>query len=200
MGKHTKKYANQYYNMKTLYIDTHLFDIRLILFKDNEVYKKEEVLNQKHNSEFLMPSVEKLLDGEDFDQIIVINGPGSFTGVRLGVTIAKTLAFTMNKPIKTITYFDVMNTSLESSNHILGISDGNGYFIAEYQNKKLAKDLYYLNNPDYVKFSEDKEIITDVSIDMRKVLEYAENIESTPAHAVNPIYIKLIGVEYDKKN
>lgn len=186
--------------MKTLYIDTHLFDIKLFLIKDFEIYKKEEVLNQKHNSQFLMPSVEKLLENEEFDEIIVINGPGSFTGVRLGVTVAKTLAYTMNKPIKALTYFDVMHASLESQSHILGISDGNGYFIAEYENNALAKDYYYLNNSDYTNFCQTHEVVTDVTIDIRKVMEYAENIEPTPAHGVNPIYIKLIGVEYDKKN
>lgn len=186
--------------MKILYIDTHLFDLKLYLIKDYKVYKKEEVLNQKHNSQFLMPSVEKLLEGEEFDEIIVINGPGSFTGVRLGVTVAKTLAYTMNKPIKTLTYFDVMHASLGTENCALGISDGNGYFIAEYKSGHLAKDYYYLNNSDYTAFCQTHKVITDVTIDIRKVMEYAENIEPTPAHGVNPIYIKLIGVEYDKKN
>lgn len=186
--------------MKTLYIDTHLFDINLYLFNDNKVYKKKELLGQKQNSCYLMPMVSELLEGEDFDEIVVVNGPGSFTGVRLGVTIAKTLAYTLNKPIKTITYFDVMRASLSKDNINLAISDGNGYFIAEYIKGNLIRDYYYLNNPDYKKYSEDKDIVTDVSIDLSKVIEFTKSIVHTPAHAVNPLYIKLIGVEYDKKN
>ena len=86
--------------MRTLYIDTHLNDLDIILFEDNNIVKEEHVINKHNNSTLLMPSIEKVIGNESFDEILVINGPGSFTGVRLGVTVAKTLAFTMNKKIK----------------------------------------------------------------------------------------------------
>ena len=88
--------------MNTLFIDTHLWDIIIILLHDGLVVKKEEVKNKKNNSEYIFPSIVKVIDGIKLDEIIVVNGPGSFTGVRLGVTIAKTLAYTLNIPIKTI--------------------------------------------------------------------------------------------------
>jgi tRNA A37 threonylcarbamoyladenosine modification protein TsaB len=137
----------------------------------------------------------KVCPDKDFDEIIVVNGPGSFTGVRLGITIAKTLAYTLNKVIKTVSYFDLQNYSLDSTNHILSMNDGNGYFIAEYENHKLIKPLYYLNNKEYNDFSKNKEIITDVSIDFSKALSYIKDIDGVNPHSVKPLYIKLIGVE-----
>ena len=86
--------------MNTLFIDTHLWDIIIVLLHDGLVVKKEEVKNKKNNSEYIFPSIVKVIDGIKLDEIIVVNGPGSFTGVRLGVTIAKTLAYTLNIPIK----------------------------------------------------------------------------------------------------
>ena len=115
--------------MKTLYIDTHLFDIDIILFNDYKIVKREIIKDKKYNSTYLMPTIMKVCPDKDFDEIIVVNGPGSFTGVRLGITIAKTLAYTLNKVIKPISYFDLQNYSLDSTNHILSMNDGNGYFI-----------------------------------------------------------------------
>ena len=181
--------------MKTLYIDTHLFDIDIILFNDDKIVKREIVKEKKYNSTYLIPTIMKVCPEKNFDEIVVVNGPGSFTGVRLGITIAKTLAYTLNKVVKPVSYFDLQNYSLDSANHILSMNDGNGYYIAEYQNHKLIKPLYYLNNKDYIEYAKDREIITDVSIDFSKALSYLNNISGVNPHSVKPLYIKLIGVE-----
>lgn len=186
--------------MKTLFIDTHLYDIDVILFDGNDILKEEHVLGKKQNSSYFMPAVKKVLDGEDFDQILIVNGPGSFTGVRLGVTVAKTLSYTLEKPIKVVSYFDLMNFSSDQEHHYFAIDDSNGYFIAEYDNHKLVGDYLYVGNSDLNEYSKDKNIETNVVIDYKNVLEFVKNIEETNAHAVKPIYVKLIGVEYDSKN
>ena len=156
--------------MKTLFIDTHLSDINIIIFDNDKIVKSGQVKNQKYNSVFLMPTIKSVCDNQNFDQIVIVNGPGSFTGVRLGVTIAKTLAYTMNKPIKPISYFDLLNYSSDDNHHVFGISDGNGYFIAEYQNHILIDKYQYLNNSEYQYFSKNKTIETDVSINHSNVL------------------------------
>lgn len=186
--------------MKTLYIDTHMFDIHMLLFNDTELIKEEHVYGEKYNSTFLIPTLEKVLENNTFDQIIVINGPGSFTGVRLGITIAKTLAYTMNKEIKVISYFDAMDYSLDDDSYTFAISDGNGYYVASYECGKIVDKPVYLNNKDYLEYSDDKKIETDVVIDYKKILNKVKDITPVNPHSVKPIYIKLIGVEYDKKN
>ncbi len=186
--------------MKTLFIDTHYLDVYLRLYNDNILYKEEKVVGEKQNSTLIMPMLAKLLENEEYDEILVVNGPGSFTGVRLGVTIAKTLAYTLKKPIKVIDYLNMMNLSLPSSDHTVGLSDGNGFFVGEFINHKKIKEYYYLNNSEFKEFNQDNNVDTDVSIDMEKVLEYVKTIDYTNPHAVNPIYIKLIGVEYAKKD
>ena len=51
------------------------------------------------------------LEPNDIDKIIVVNGPGSFTGIRVGVTIAKTYAYSLKKEIVTISSLEAMAIS-----------------------------------------------------------------------------------------
>lgn len=186
--------------MKTLFIDTHLFDIHIYLFAKNQIVSEKHIVDEKHNSEFLLPAIKEVCNGYDYDRIVVVNGPGSFTGVRLGVTVAKTLAYTQNKEIIPISYFDLMAMSYGDEKYVFGINDGNGYFIGEYYKSKKTKDFYYINNSEYANLVQHKNIITDVTIDFQKVLLKLSTLNGINPHAVNPIYVKLIGVENDKRS
>ena len=48
---------------------------------------------------------------ENIDEIICVRGPGSFTGLRVGVTIAKTMAYFLNKDLYSVSSLDVLATS-----------------------------------------------------------------------------------------
>lgn len=181
--------------MNTLYIDTHLWDIVIVLYKDGVVVNKEEVINKKNNSEYIFPTIVKVIDGVKLDQIIVVNGPGSFTGVRLGVTIAKTFAYTLNIPIRTITSLECLAVS--GDNHHVAISDNNGYYIGNFDNDfNLIEDYSYVSNEEFINMNIDNHIVTEQALDYEKIYSYVmicKTIEN--AHGVKPIYVKKIGVE-----
>lgn len=159
----------------------------------------KEKLSTKNNSEVLFPTIKELIDGKKIDEIIVVNGPGSFTSVRLGVTIAKTLAYTMDIPIKTITSLEVLAISSEKLK--VGISDGNGCYLAEFDEQyKPLNDFIYVNNSDFINMKNKDEYYMEYLVDIEKVYLHMNNINPTNAHNVNPIYIKKIGVEIDKKS
>lgn len=185
--------------MKTLFIDTHLNDIIVILLDSGKLVDKREVINKKNNSEFMFPAIKELIDGQKLDEIIVVNGPGSFTGVRLGVTIAKTLAYTLNIQIKTISSLEV--SSISNNAQKVSISDGNGCYLGEFdKNFKPIKDFIYVNNSDFINMKNNNEYIDNYKIDIEKVYDFLKNVEPINAHSVKPLYIKKIGVEIDKKS
>lgn len=182
--------------MKTLFIDTHLNDIIVLLLENGKVVDKRKVINKKNNSEFMFPAIKEILDKNCIDEIIVVNGPGSFTGVRLGVTIAKTLAYTLNKPIKTISALKVMTIS--TGNKLVAIDDNNGYYLGCFDdNYNEVEDYKYVGKKELVDI--DKYNL-NYTIDAEKLWNYMKNVEAINPHMVNPIYIKKIGVEIDKNS
>ncbi len=83
-----------------------------------------------------------LLSFEDLNAICISAGPGSFTGLRIGMSYAKGIALALNIPIVPISTFDSLahdNTVKNLS--VLIYSHGNTFYICEYNldNGKLSK-------------------------------------------------------------
>ncbi|MRX72760.1 tRNA (adenosine(37)-N6)-threonylcarbamoyltransferase complex dimerization subunit type 1 TsaB [Bacillus lacus] len=90
--------------MKVLAIDTSNYVLGVSLV-ENETVIGEYITNVKGNhSVRTMPAIQELMEScgvmpSELDRIVVAEGPGSYTGLRIGVTIAKTMAWTLNIPI-----------------------------------------------------------------------------------------------------
>ena len=181
--------------MNTLFIDTHLWDIRIVLFKDGKVVDKCEVFNKKNNSEYIFPSLIKVIDGKSLNNIIVVIGPGSFTGVRLGVTIAKTLGYTLNVPIKTVSSLECIAVSNNAKE--VAFSDGNGYYVGKFATDNSLMDEYkYYDLESFTKLNVNNSIVINSELDYEKIYEFVNsNKKDEISHAVKPIYVKKIGVE-----
>ncbi|KFZ42578.1 tRNA (adenosine(37)-N6)-threonylcarbamoyltransferase complex dimerization subunit type 1 TsaB [Anoxybacillus flavithermus] len=102
--------------MKVLAIDTSTF-VMGIAVVDGQIVKGEIITNLKKNHSIrVMSAIEALLQEcdmspKDLERIVVAKGPGSYTGVRIGVTIAKTLAWTLNIPLVGVSSLEVMAAS-----------------------------------------------------------------------------------------
>ncbi len=85
-------------------IDTANTPLSVAIVKDGEILVEENTSLAINHSLRAMPAIEEIFTKvgimpSDIDAIAVSEGPGSYTGVRIGVTIAKTLAWTLKKPL-----------------------------------------------------------------------------------------------------
>ena len=187
--------------MYTLFISTFDELITIGLLKDGKLIEKNEKISNRNHSVYTVPMIEEILKNNNINtnylnEIIVINGPGSFTGVRIGVTIAKTLAYTLDIPIKALTSLEAYAVSTESKiNKLVVISDLKGKYIGYFsKDNEILTDYIYLSNKEYDNYIKDKEqyILKDNKLDLEKIYLYLKNKDSINPHLVNPIYIKGI--------
>lgn len=183
--------------MKILFIDTHS-EILKVIIKNGEDTVEIDKSGVRSHSEIAIPSIIELLNRagckiEELNSIVVVNGPGSFTGVRIGVTIAKTLAYSLAIPIKTITSLEAYGVSSNSEFDIIAIPDSKGYYSAKKIDNTFL-DFAYRKKSDFEKYIEDNNFSVSYSdkIDFDEILKYIKDKEPTNHHNVNPIYIKEI--------
>ena len=84
---------------------------------DNVLLAEEYVNNKKTHSQMLMPMISNVLEAsgekiENMDVIACSAGPGSFTGVRIGLATAKGLAAAANKPVAAVSTLCAMAYNL----------------------------------------------------------------------------------------
>jgi len=109
--------------MKILAIDSSAVSCSVALSNDSEVIASEFVNNGLTHSQTLLPMVERVcaqaeLKMNDIDLFAVTNGPGSFTGVRIGVAVLKGLAFPTDKPCIGISTLEVIAANIEQEDSI----------------------------------------------------------------------------------
>ena len=189
--------------MYTLFIDTHYKDILIIIFKDNELLDRIVINDVKSTSIETMPAVEKIISKNnlkinDINKIAVVKGPGSFTSVRLGITIAKTLAFSLNIPIVTLTSIDLIGLNLDKSSYV-GVKENNGTFVSFYEPGK-NNEINYMKKALYEEFKENNKVIEEKDINYNKLISFINKLNYENYHNVNPLYIKTIEALNDKRN
>ena len=193
--------------MYTLFISTYDKLITIGLLKNGEILDVKEIESNQNHSSLVIPTIDHILSSNEItssylNEIIVVNGPGSFTGVRLGVTIAKTLAYTLDIPIKTITSLECIAVSNETNNNKLAtIFDLKGTYIGYFdKDNNILEEFTYLKKAEYKEYIKNKEhyIINNTIFDLEKIYKYTKTKEPLNAHIVNPIYIKGIDALNDK--
>lgn len=181
----------------TLFIDTHCSLITIGLIDEENIFVVEKESDKSH-SIYLLPMIEKLLESNelkltDLKSVIVVNGPGSFTGVRIGFSVAKMLSYSLNIPIRTISSLYAYLISNESNkNKTCVVEDSKGYYISKAdKNNKIIQEETYVSNLTNL---ENLDVIEN-KIDLRMIYEAIKNIEPTDVYLVKANYIKKIEAE-----
>ena len=107
-----------------------------------------------------------------------------------------TLSYLLNVSIKTVSYLDIMDFSLDSNENLVGFYDNSGIFVAKYINHRLTGKYEYIKKRE-LNSNEFSNLKTDVIIDYSKIYNLTSKLPKIDPKQVNPIYVKKISVEYD---
>ena len=209
--------------MTLLYLDTSSSFLYTAIKKDDEIIAEIKEKLDNNLSKFALSRIEgmfkiKNISYDEIDKIIVVNGPGSFTGIRIGLTIAKTLAWAKKIPIVPISSLEAMALSADSShNYVVPAIDARRNFLyaSIYDNKNKS----FIMNEKYISIDTlnvalgnlygDVVFITNDKLDINYDIEpYDPKIdvlidkfkdrEAINPHSIDANYLKLTEAEEKK--
>jgi N6-L-threonylcarbamoyladenine synthase len=136
--------------MLILAIDTSTHSGSVALFDDKKGLIAEHFLNiKKNHSDTIMNAMDSILKYSEYDidqveKIVVATGPGSFTGIRVGVGIAKGLVFAKEKEIVGVNTLDLIaNGTNYLDAYIMPMIDARKgrvyYSLYEYKEGKIIR-------------------------------------------------------------
>lgn len=111
-------------NMRILAVDTST-NVASVAVLENDIIIGEYSCNKgKTHSQRIMPMIHNLLEAvgmkaEDMDAFAASVGPGSFTGLRIGVTTVKAMAFALEKPVISVHTLDALAYNLPMSKDVI---------------------------------------------------------------------------------
>ena len=121
-----------------------------IFDSENGVIAETSLSVKKNHSNIVMPIVDNLfkiseLNINDIDKIAVAIGPGSFTGVRIALGIAKGLAMALNKPLIAVNELDILEAIADGNeNEIVPLIDARKERVY-YKYQNTCVDDYLIN-------------------------------------------------------
>jgi len=203
--------------MIILLIDTTTSNITVSIIKDQIVlYDYSENIISDMSSKIL-PIIDKGLKElslklSDINKIFVVNGPGSFTGIRVGVTVAKTIAWALKKDIIPLSSLELMATTPTDKKYLVPMIDARrGNIFTGIYDKELnliksdglvnLKEFTSNLNDNYEFISYDNIDIDDKikpNIDILKIINKHLNDKGINPHKLNPNYLKLTEAEENK--
>lgn len=206
--------------MITLFIDTHSKDLNVGLVNSDKLLDEVKIKDLETHSNLFLCKVEEILNKNnlipnDVDRIVVVNGPGSFTGIRIGVTAAKVYAWGLKKEIVTVSSLKAYALSIKNYDYVIPVIDARrGYvYTAIYDNElnELLEEKYMLLSELLEKVNdlngkkkfigmcniENIEVI-EPDLDILSIVNYCKSLPTINPHAVNPNYLKK--TEAEEKN
>lgn len=202
--------------MNYLAIDTGGKNLTVIIRKGNEYFKFFDSECGVNHSVALMPKIEELafkaqFDFKKADFFACVVGPGSFTGIRIGVATVKAMSFAFGKPCLSVTSFDTLAYN-ETDGKILTLIDAkhNGFYACGYENKKILFPPSYIMREEVIRLLDEYKAVSfekiadiethvvSVSDGLIKAVEDKSG-ELSSADDLNPLYVRKSQAEEGRK-
>ena len=173
--------------MKILTFDTSL-DKTYVTLSDNSVFLADEIIenhNEKYHSAFLIPTIVSILKNnkltmQNIDVIGTNIGPGSFTGIRACVTVARVMAQQLNIPLVGVSSLEILSKINNSQNKTIVVLDARKqqFYTAVYKSGQEIQEPKLISKEELLKidFENTKVISDEVSHDVLKEISVDTSI------------------------
>lgn len=137
--------------MKILALDTSNQALAVALVENGQIQADMTLAIKKNHSISLMPTIDFLMQSvgwqpTDLERIVVAQGPGSYTGLRIGVATAKALAYTLGIDLVGISSLQAL-VPREITGLVVPVIDArrNHVYAGFYENGQSVKSDTYLS-------------------------------------------------------
>ena len=194
--------------MYSLLLDSANRDLNVGLAKDNQIIDRISYQAWQRQSELMAVEVDAILkrnniSAKDIGEVVVTIGPGSYTGIRIALTIAKTLAFALDIKIYAVSSLisqkgrhqpTISVINARSNRSYVAIYDGDGQVLVEekvWPNDELI--AWIKGNADFIVSGDAKYLgidayqpsVLDGMLEAKKKSVPVENILT-----LKPVYLK----------
>lgn len=197
--------------MKYLFINSATTNLVVAILVDGKITYLYDNNDDKDTSSKIMPVIDEAFKKskivpKDINKIFVVNGPGSFTGIRVGLTVAKVMGYSFNIPVIPVSSLEFMCSGYDED--VLALIDARrGYVYAGgYDNNlnNVYSDRYvkfeYNSSFKYVSYDKFDFNVLFPKFNLLKIIMKHENDSLISVHNVNPNYLKMTEAEEKRKN
>ena len=192
--------------MVTILLDSSNTNLSVGIARDNLLLESISYEAWQRQSEYMVPELNKLLDKynvkrEEIGEVIVAKGPGSYTGVRIAITIAKTIAVALNCKLLAISSLRAQKNGTNPSICLINARSGRSY-IGVYEGEKTLFEDCIMKNDDvmaYISEHPSYSVCGDVKYlglecietnNIKEMLSIKDSLESINPLSLKPVYMK----------
>lgn len=190
--------------MMTLGINTASSHTGIALLENGKLIAEDSWESENDEADKLMPAITKLCKKLDqqlaqLEQVVVISGPGSFTGLRIGVTVANTLAYLTKAKLYAITTFDYWKQKKIPGENLLIFAGSKGLYV---NGEITPLDKVKITGTAFGDITDEQK--SQLNVEFLETTEtFGQTLEkielTTPVKLVVPNYVKKPSITKSKK-
>ena len=192
--------------MYTVLLDSSNTNLSVGLARDNLLLENISYEAWQQQSEYMIPELNKLLEkyqvqNEEISAVMVAKGPGSYTGVRIAITIAKTMAVALGCKLYAVSSLRVQKDGKNPSICLINARSGRSY-IGVYEDKGVLLEDQIMKNDEVLKYIADHptySVCGDVKYlgleaketnNVLEMLSLKEVLDEVNPLSLKPVYMK----------
>ena len=192
--------------MYTVLLDSSNTNLSVGLARDNLLLENVSYEAWQQQSEYMIPELNKLLEkyqvqNEEISAVMVAKGPGSYTGVRIAITIAKTMAVALGCKLYAVSSLRVQKDGKNPSICLINARSWRSY-IGVYEDKGVLLEDQIMKNDEVLKYIADHptySVCGDVKYlgleaketnNVLEMLSLKEVLDEVNPLSLKPVYMK----------